>query len=243
MIPADFDLLFVELAILAYFDEPLAQKWAKSIGFFDARKVHGAGGETLATVFMSEYDTVIAIKGTADVSTVLVDLDLDLTRDGELPGKVHNGFRKLTTETWNSIAPLVANDPSVWIVGHSLGGAIAAIVAIRAARGDGCNAKGIVTFGMPRLGTHAYVSNLATPHKRWVHHHDLVPRIPAKWIGYQHFGKEEYIANGEVLPKTIWNRLKRFLSRLLDRLHLDGIDDHNIINYRAAIIRGQARKS
>lgn len=232
---ADQSLLFAELSCLAYFDEPTTDAKAKAMGFTMGRKVRSASGDLLATVFIGHHDVVIALKGTEDFIDVKTDFDLDLQKDGDLPGLVHDGFRKQATLVWPNVAPILDTADNVWLTGHSMGAALAGIMAIRAARGEGPNARGLWSFGMPRIGNLAYVLNSKTPHYRWVHHHDLVTHVPTKWMGYQHFGTEVYISGSEVKINTILNRVKRFFSRLFDKLALDGAVDHNIVAYRNVI--------
>lgn len=227
--------LFAELAIMAYYDETLARAQAKKMGFETARKVRNSHGDDIATVIIGTNDIIISLKGTEDMADLKTDLNLDLVKDGDLPGKVHDGFRIGANTIWDSIAPIIENSENVWLTGHSMGGAIASILAVRAARGAGPSVRAIFTFGAPRVGNRTYVAGLEADHSRWVHHHDLIPRIPTKWMGYSHFGQEHYISGGIVPKRTLWNRIKRFFSRLLDGLSLDGISDHNIVQYRSAI--------
>lgn len=227
--------LFVELSCLAYFDFEGASKWSKQIGFQKIVKV-GAGGHS-AYVLSTETDLVIAFKGTESLIDVKIDLDIDKARDGDLPGKVHQGFRNSTNLIWPKIEPYLDSGKKVWLTGHSLGGAMAAIVGVRAARGTPPNVEAIFSFGQPRVGTLLYVANTNTPHYRWVNHLDIVARLPTKWMGFQHFGSEQYIDEHGHRPKGLWSKLKRLLGRILDRLTLDGVADHNIVEYRTNILR------
>ncbi len=80
---------------------------------------------------------------------------------------------------------------TLWITGHSLGGALARLSAAYA-RQAGVPVQGIYTFGSPRMGDRGfkqeYTQNgLAEKTYRMINNHDPVPRVPPP-ILYMHVG-------------------------------------------------------
>ena len=229
-------LLFAELSILAYFDISGASVWGRRIGFTNVER-RTSGPQHSVTIFSNDIDVVIAFRGTYNIPNVIEDIDAEKITDGNLPGKVHKGFLDDFDLLWPQIIPLIESGKNVWGTGHSLGGAMAGIAAVRAARREGPNLSGLVTFGQPRIGDSKYIANLETPTIRCVNHLDIVPHVPTVWMGFTHFGKEFYIdGNGCVAEVTIVTRAKNVLASILAIIK-HSYDDHNIINYRAGIVR------
>jgi triacylglycerol lipase len=234
----DRALLFAELSILAYVDQTLAQHWASIIGFPTVKMVNYPGDQS-ATIFENENDTVISFRGTYNIKNFVEDAEYVLTKDGNIPGKVHCGFLADFEKLWPPIEKCLDERPDgIWATGHSLGGAMAAIAAVRASRRDGPNLKGLYTFGQPRIGNHEYVSDIDTPSYRWVNYRDLVPCLPPRWMEYQHFGQELYIdKSGYVIPvDKLGGRLRRYLSHFVGLLGYS-LADHILFLYRDAIIK------
>ena len=227
--------LFVELSALAYFDPKSAKSWATKIGFPNLT-VFG-DSEQMALVFSNETDIVVSFRGTYSVIDVATDLDADLSKDGKLIGKVHDGFRKRLDILWPKIQPLLDNEKKLWLTGHSMGGAVAAILAVRFAREKGRKVESVFSFGQPRIGDILYVAGVSTPLHRWVNHVDIVTKLPTPLMGYQHFGKEHYINRNGLYRPNIVNSVGRFIAQFFEQLSLEGISDHDIAKYRDAIIR------
>lgn len=107
---------------------------------------------------------------------------------------VHNGFRQAYERVKDSLAAqLRALAPrSLWLSGHSLGGALATLAAadLGATPDLGPKLGGLYTFGSPRVGNQAFVSALAVPHWRMVNGHDAVPEVPPELpLEYRHHGQ------------------------------------------------------
>jgi hypothetical protein len=80
---------------------------------------------------------------------------------------------------------------TVRVTGHSLGGSIATIFALKLAM-MGYNVE-LVTFGSPRVGN-KYFSEITTKAldgriARFQNPGDVIPEVPYKWIGYEHVGE------------------------------------------------------
>jgi hypothetical protein len=134
--------------------------------------------------------TILAYRGTqADRPNDLMT-DLMAWRTS-LPGgaKVHTGFWLAYRELAKQIDPwLAAARPRRLVVtGHSLGAAIATIMA---ALHD--NAE-LVTFGCPLVGDRKFAEDFGRQSLRYVDCTDMVTTVPYGFMGYVHFGEMRYI--------------------------------------------------
>jgi len=80
----------------------------------------------------------------------------------------------------------------VFVTGHSLGGALAALAAQDLATG-GAAVMAVCTYGMPRPGSArfgvAYDANLGAATYRLVHGEDIVPTVAPSFLGFRHVGR------------------------------------------------------
>jgi len=78
------------------------------------------------------------------------------------------------------------------LCGHSLGGAVATIIASHLQ--PSFPHLGLITFGSPRPGGRRFRDRLQVPHLRYVHGDDVVPHLPSSLFGFRH------TAHPQVLP-------------------------------------------
>lgn len=106
---------------------------------------------------------------------------------GTIPLKAHSGFwvaaDSIYDEVKQEVAALREVDPRpVFLTGHSLGGALATISALRL-HADGIRVQGLYTYAAPRVGDPAFAdafSRSGIPHHRWVRFLDWGPESPAE---------------------------------------------------------------
>ena len=132
------------------------------------------------------------------------------------------------------------NQRPMWFSGHSLGGAMAAVCAVRCKISPiPSNPQAIFSYGAPRVGDRTYTSFLKVKHYRWVNNNDIVPRVPPRWLGYRHMGQEIYInRRGRISNLRSWLRVRdRFwgLIASLKLCKLDYFGDHSMVDYIAHI--------
>jgi len=124
----------------------------------------------------------------------------------------------------------------LWFCGHSLGAAMATIMASRCKHEERLNDPVMLfTYGSPRVGWKGYCNSLGVVHHRWRNNNDIVTTVPLKLMGYTHHGLEHYInAYGQVRNPTGWQRVKdkfRGLWMGLKQGKVDSFSDHSIDAY------------
>ena len=125
---------------------------------------------------------------------------------------------------------------TVWFTGHSLGAAMATIMASRCYHKEGIpNPFELYTYGSPRVGWQKYCVSLGIRHIRWVNNNDIVTRVPLNIMGYRHHGMEHYLNTwGNVRKINGWQRAKDRLRgywRGLKQGKIDSFADHAIDAY------------
>jgi hypothetical protein len=122
-------------------------------------------------------------------------------------GEVHRGFH----DAWQSVEHDVlaqlkqwwTPDSQLWITGHSLGGALAALAAT-SLEYQGFKVSGLYTFGQPRVGDWAFTrevnDRMGDRMFRYVNNNDIVPLIPPQFNPlnpgrlYGHMGQFRYFS-------------------------------------------------
>jgi hypothetical protein len=151
--------------------------------------------------------TVIAFAGTEPTSLLnwITDLFIHRTAEG-----VHAGFLAGLEAVWDPVqqAARQAAD-GLYLTGHSLGGAIAAVAACRLLEEEVVppdRLRGVYTIGMPRPGDEAYArtygaaggGTLGRRTYRLIHGDDVVPKVPPTEspFGFRHVGRALSCAHG-----------------------------------------------
>ena len=144
-------------------------------------------GDTQAFLAKREKDktAVLAFRGTEANSWTDVKTDLNARfYKGEGGVKMHSGFVNAYKQVREQVRKAVDKLPpefSLYITGHSLGGALATIAA-RDLERDSLAA--CYTFGGPRVGDEEFADDIRAPVYRVVNAADGVPRVPPSWLTY-----------------------------------------------------------
>lgn len=232
-------LLFAKLSQIAYNNITDAKKQAKDLGFTTIEFYDRDGAQ--AYRFMNTADLVIACRGTQPTEFGDIKADLQaLPVLAETVSRVHRGFKKEVDDLW----PMVEEDidrkvnlkKDLWFCGHSLGAAMATIMASRALYNQKLNDPiELFTYGSPRVGWPGYCSSLGINHHRWKNNNDVVTNVPPAFVGYRHHGTENYInAYGNLRSPTGWQRIKdkfRGIWMGLKQGKIDSFSDHSIDEY------------
>jgi triacylglycerol lipase len=232
-------LLFAKLSQVAYYTPTDAKKQAKKLGFTTIEFYDRDGAQ--AYRFSNKYDVVIACRGTEPTEFGDIKADLNAVPVlAETVSRVHKGFKKEVDDLWPMIEEDInrktnQNKP-LWFCGHSLGGAMATILASRCWY---CQELGdpieLYTYGSPRVGWKGYCNTILVQHHRWVNNNDIVTTVPPRLMGYRHHGQEHYLNSwGNVRTPTRWQRFKDkwrgFISGLIQG-KIDNFSDHSIDLY------------
>ena len=235
----DRTLLFAKLSSIAYYNVKKATSQAKKLGFTTTEFYDRDGAQ--AYRFMNKTDIVIACRGTQpnEFNDIRADLRA-VPVMAETVGKVHLGFKQEVDDLW----PMVCEDINrkvnlkkhLWFCGHSLGAAMATIMASRCHLYPSIKpVEELYTFGSPKVGWPGYVRSLAVEHHRWRNNNDIVTKVPLWIMGYRHHGTLHYITSDSKVGKPgfvdwckgMWDGIKN--------KKFDSIGDHDIQAYHDQI--------
>lgn len=232
-------LLFADLARLAYADPGPVEKIAYEAGIDQCLFIARDGAE--AYVFGNRFDCMIVCRGTEPNQWNDIRADANAWTIATDVGRVHSGFHTEVHELWPLLEQQIKeNQRPMWFAGHSLGGAMAAVCAVRCKISPiPSNPEAIFSYGAPRVGNRQYTSILKVKHFRWVNNNDIVPRVPPTWLGYRHMGHEIYLnRHGRISYLRSWLRVRDRFRGLLASMRvgkLDYFSDHSMIEYIAHI--------
>jgi len=232
-----------------------ADGWVQELGLqrnielFTCGQFHGFVGRL-------ENVVVLAFRGTKNVKNCLTDAETPLVRHPPYPGRVHRGFAEAVEQVWPDVRRLLGTPSqklSVWITGHSLGGAMATLASIRLAS-EGHAVRAVYTYGSPRVGNRLFRDAYPlVENYRFVNDNDLVPHLPFLWC-YKHVGQLKLFDNEGNLQEERhhWEAKKQALAGTAKRIqqaHLranhahhalgefDWLADHHLGGYLDAIKR------
>jgi triacylglycerol lipase len=235
-------LLFAELSMVAYMDHENARKATGSLGFDRVEFYEHDGSQ--AYLFSNHDDSAIVFRGTEpnDWNDIRADINA-VSAVAEAIGRVHRGFKQEVDDLWPQLeVALIETSNTLWFAGHSLGGAMATICAGRCKLSHiSATPEALFTYGSPRVGDRRYVNYCKLNHYRWVNNNDIVVRVPPRWMGYRHAGREMYLnSRGKLRRLRGLRRLRDGLRGLLGGLRqsrLDHLSDHSIAEYIQHISR------
>jgi len=127
--------------------------------------------------------SIIVIRGTANESNVLSDIDVRLVDDTRTGIKLHKGFRDAAVTIMQIIDNTKTLEHTVHVTGHSLGGAVAQIIGMWLHK-RGKNVQ-IFSYGSPKVSSQVLSGGQPT-HWRVVRSSDPIPFTPP-WP-YEHTG-------------------------------------------------------
>jgi triacylglycerol lipase len=264
-------LLLAQLCNAAYLDQAPAQKATKQMGlpgfiwidltehFTDLYAI-AAGGPGFV---------VIAFRGTKSLNDWMTDLQATpvsfpwIFTSGPDVGDIHAGFGHALVDAWGQIknaignltrSPDIAQDipqqPTLWLTGHSLGGALAVLAGAAFSMWSGApirSVNGIYTFGQPRVGLYRFCGNydhlLSRKTFRFVNNQDLVPRVPFRGFDYADIGQMIHFDSGGT-PQLQSSQWSNFLSRTLQSFdeffniagHAQSdVRDHSMAGYESLV--------
>jgi hypothetical protein len=188
------------------------------------------------------HEQFITVRGTDNNTNWAEDMDIAVRYDRPLKIPVHQGFERAARAVYDDVKPYVKLDYKTFVVGHSLGGAVAAILAIYLIE-DGVPVEHVYTFGQPRFTTADGVRQLGfLPVTRFVDENDIVPQVPPYFTidspfgPYEQVGPEVILLDGKdfvFLPIHDANRIS--IGSFWRTLTFDSVKDHEISLYQKRI--------
>src|SRR6266481_750347 len=191
-------------SLLAYGDTATVEKTATDWGFESACEFSKEPNQGIA--LCGREVILIAFRGTDQRADWLTNLNVLFKRSPL--GLVHRGFMKATESFWPELARYIAerrdNAQSIWITGHSLGGAIALLASTKLFFENNLPIAGLYTFGQPPVGTLSFCSRFERQHPfpffRFVNQTDAVADLPI--LFREHVGEVRYFDTSG----TLWMR-------------------------------------
>lgn len=200
----------------------------------------------------STQSVIISVRGTSNLENALIDINYTLQKDTHTGVLLHTGFLQSAANLHQEIKPKVSHDHTVHLTGHSLGGAVALILAMHLDV-DGYKVGDVVTFGQPKVTNRSGASRFKNLNVvRIVTEHDMVPIVPPFDISdimnnnmdiFWHLGKA-YI----LLPDQYYTALegldglKHGMKFLRKKPSQENIDAHRMDNY-LNLIEGKTLRS
>eukprot|EP00904_Undaria_pinnatifida_P011997 jgi/Undpi1/7928/HiC_scaffold_24.g10400.m1 len=168
-------------------DPPLIARWFDCHGYTGALVVRDLP-EVASRYFVhvghlpgEEHRRVhhIAIRGTVSLADLSIDLKIRQVFDEECGCLFHAGFKEVADKVADDVVQFLEDGAEVKVAGHSLGGAVAIIVAAKL-RLRGYDIGKVMTFGAPMVTDTAGAALLRDfiPVMRVTHERDPIPLTP-----------------------------------------------------------------
>lgn len=223
------------LSVLAYQDFGLIKERLSEadIKASDVCWFENKSTDTQGFGFIWDGNIFLCFRGTESMRVTIIDIkrkQVNFDNNNTKLGSVHQGFSEATISIWPDVEKFLkerAQNKPVWVTGHSLGGAIATIIAARIVHNEKVgNLAALYTFGQPRVGNKKFhkeftkkiggQSKLKKQVFRIYRAADPVPMMP--YFGYTHISGERcYIArSGEMTIGT--RRKQKYLDRAITYL-------------------------
>lgn len=184
---------------LAYSDAATIQATAPGWGFKPDRVtvISPSTSVLQAIVLGSDEAVVLAFRGTRpdQMADWMADIHIQQTPFTEYftassIGSVHDGFAHLLAVGWKSILSeivrLQEDGQTLWVTGHSLGGALAVMATAAITFSARLPVNGLYTFGQPRVGDMDFCaqcdSHFGDVMFRFVNNEDIVTRVPPRIV-------------------------------------------------------------
>jgi len=196
-------------AQLAYLSAHSLEAEAKRVGFTLVARLDR--GRNNGVVLDLPGVRIVAFRGTDEAADWRTNLNL-LPRSTPW-GRVHRGFQDATASFWPDVAARVreatAAGQKIWVTGHSLGGAIATLAAVRLFGSNEATVDLLCTFGQPPVGGSRFCTHcqekFGERYIRCVNHTDAVADDVSLWR--EHSGTLWYFDVDGVLHHTVsWRR-------------------------------------
>jgi len=193
----DFDLFHdhVSRAAASYNDPQAIQRQ-----YGDSATLHVGLLEEFDLLVFVEIDDAekvqwVVIRGTDNLDNVMTDIKVQEKVDASVGVPIHCGFLESSSAVYDHVRQLLVPEYETRLTGHSLGGAIAAILMMRLSHED-MTLGACVTFGQPKVTDEEGVNRYRhLPLWRVINEDDVVPMTPPTFFtdAFHHFGHEVHL--------------------------------------------------
>ncbi len=206
-ITTDLDCRLLCASVVSYAigsGKPLCdtQPYYDAVGFSAAPAIFQAGELDInaALVGTSADGVIVAFRGTLplnlqDINTLLDwlnDLNAEPTAVPGIPGRVHAGFWGSLSSLWDPVCAEIkrqrqaggGGQRALYITGHSKGGAMAHLAALRLESIDGVRPNAVYSYAGARPGDAGFARayNAAVQAIRYEYADDIVPHLPPSTV-------------------------------------------------------------
>ncbi|MFO1090696.1 MAG: lipase family protein [Hyphomicrobiales bacterium] len=186
----------------------------------------------------------VAVRGSDN--NVNWSLDMDTMGDDDAAAGIlmHAGFRQAAEAIWQDVRPRIKKGYTVYLTGHSLGGAVAAILGIYM-RKAGIKVGGIITFGQPKFTNLAGAEHYADlPLVRIIYQNDIVSLLPPEFNQtnqrFAHLGTALNIFDGPYYtPITEQQAFQYSTNSFQSMMTQSSVPDHHLEWYLASLAAKQ----
>lgn len=222
--------------------EQLARAWGfDRVFFFDER-------ETQAILLADDEKIIVGFRGSESILDDWIT-NSKIRKTAGPCGNVHRGFKTALNWVWMGIEETIEmireekpkeKQQTLWLTGHSLGGALATMAAAFCKFNESpISVNGLYTYGQPRVGSEKFAANFNNAFKgqtfRFVNNNDVVTRVPPSICDYSHVGQLKYFDQTGLLKGdpdlSWWNQFWDRVGGHLDSFRNftpDSIADHSL---------------
>ncbi|MBH3428110.1 lipase family protein [Pseudomonas alkylphenolica] len=148
--------------------------------------LHHQDTETQAFITHNDRYVLISVRGSQELADFVRDMDARQVPHVDGKGKIHRGFHDAFLAARRFVEAYMdafyTGSQTILVCGHSLGGAIALLLAEWLNREYSDDLQ-LYTYGAPRTGDSTFIQAAqAIVHHRLVNHNDPIPSVPAPWM-------------------------------------------------------------
>lgn len=179
--------------------------------------VRGRDIDTQGFIAVNDDHILAAFRGTESLPDWLSNLQIVKDPGPWRHTDVHEGFQDAFLAAALKIGETIGRTREgqrVWVTGHSLGGALAVLLAATM-RESNLPVHGLYTFGAPRVGDKRFAERLnreleGAANWRVVNEGDLVPHVPLE-LFFSHAGNRMLLLNRMTASRreSVWKRFKK----------------------------------
>lgn len=189
-------LTLAKISNLAYEDGKKLTEPVKSLGATQVRQI--TKGRSYGVVASNDQAVVVGFRGTSKAVDWLTNGKIIGRRvnNGEMHAGFYEAVAAIYKQVFNESMRQGGDKKPLWVTGHSLGGAMAAVFAYRILIEKGLNPSGVVTFGQPLLFSEklaqVMLDHFDTRYVRFVNAWDPITRLLPN---YEHAGERIHLTN------------------------------------------------